>query len=263
MKKFKYFLSFLLLILLIFTSVSEVFAMSTGFSVTDSFSDEEKEHIIKTSKVRLLKEEPVNEAILCFDVNKDGLIAIGTKNISDIYYVCIYNSDGIFQYGYSFVDSGSFGIEFDNENIIIYFVRSNIVISVDPSGEVLEIAKVDNTMENTSYRHILRNTERQINDIKYKIKNDMGIFNLFVGQSSYSQLVKIDGFENQTILYDVNSKAFAKTLMIFIFALLFIATAVIVPTKLTIKSMRQYKQEQQRSMTETQRNNSYIPLEDD
>ena len=56
MKKFKYFLSFLLLMLLIFTSVSEVFAMNTGFSVTDSFSDEEKKHIIKTSNIKLLKE---------------------------------------------------------------------------------------------------------------------------------------------------------------------------------------------------------------
>ncbi len=251
MKKFKYFLS-LLLLLLIFTNVSEAFAMNTGFSVTDSFSDEEKKHIIKTSNVKLLKEEPVKESIQCFDVNKDDLIAIGTKNISNIYYIGIYNSNGIFQYGYSFIDSGSFGIEFDNENIIIYFVRSDIVMSVNPNGDVLEIAKVDNTMENNTYaNYLLSPRERVSGNNKYIPKNDMGIFNLFVGQLSYSQLVKTDELNNQTILYDVNNKSFAKTLMFFIVVLLIFATAVIVLTKLTIKSVKQYNQEQQRIIKNT------------
>lgn len=242
MKNLKYFLSFLLLILLMFVNVFEVFAMNTGFTVVDSFTEEEKEHIISVTNLKLLKEEPVNEAIQCFDVNEDGLIAIGTIHM-DERYICVYSSDGIFQYGYRFDCEGAFGIEFKDENVNIYFVRSDIVKCVNPEGKIIEIAKIQDTIDNDRYsNYVFYPGIREAGDKKYIPKKDMGIFN-YIGVT-YSQLVVIDSMGNEKIIYDVNSKMFTRTLVTFITILLVLTITIVVLSKLFIKGIRQYKAEE-------------------
>lgn len=242
MKNLKYFLSFLLLILLMFVNVFEVFAMNTGFTVVDSFTEEEKEHIISVTNLKLLKDEPINEAIQCFDVNEDGLIAIGTIHM-DERYICVYSSDGIFQYGYRFDDPGSFTVEFKDENVNIYFSRSQIVVSVSPKGEIIEIAKVQDTIDNDDYRrYLIYPGIREARDKKYIPKKDMGIFN-YIGVT-YSQLVVIDSMGNEKIIYDVNSKMFTRTLVTFITILIALTIVIVALSKLFIKGIRQYKAEE-------------------
>lgn len=242
MKNLKYFLSFLLLILLMFVNLFEVFAMNTGFTVVDSFTEEEKEHIMSVNNLKLLKEEPVNEAIQCFDVNKDGLIAIGTENMNEK-YICIYSSDGIFQYGYRFDSEGSFTVEFKDENVNIYFSRSQIVKCVNPEGKIIEIAKVQDTIDNDDYRrYLIYPGIRESGDKKYIPKKDMGIFN-YIGVT-YSQLVVIDSMGNEKIIYDVNSKMFARRLVTFITVLIALTIVIVALSKLFIKGIRQYKAEE-------------------
>lgn len=242
MKNLKYFLSFLLLILLMFVNVFEVFAMNTGFTVVDSFTEEEKEHIISVTNLKLLKEEPINEAIRCFDVNENGLIAIGTMHM-DENYICVYSSDGIFQYGYRFDDPGSFSVEFKDENVNIYFARGHIVISVSPESKIIEIAKVQDTIENNRYSYkVMDARKRTLGDNQYILKNDTGIFNLLV--SSFSQLAVIDSMGNEKIIYDVNSKMFARRLVTFITILLVLTITIVTLSKLFIKGIRQYKAEE-------------------
>lgn len=198
-------------VLLLFTHVPKVSAMNTGFS-TEQKSEEKKETFISNIELSFVEEEPDKTSIVCFDVNSDGMIAIGQASFEQK-RVCVYSSEGDFQYGYTFHSSGDIGVEWDGNNLNIYFVRSSVIISVDPDGEILDVLDVPDSSENNSYKnHFIDSTERTIGDTTYTIRNDMGIFNWCA--SSYSQLVVTDAAGKETLLYDVNSAQLAKYLTV-------------------------------------------------
>ena len=216
------FVILLLLFLLINWGVG-VLAANTGFS-TEPLTEHDIDTFLKNINLSMLESEPTKEAIECFDVNEDGFIAIGCSTYKNK-TVCIYTSDGEFQYGYSFECSGSFGVELDKSVLNIYFVRSDVAISVNPDGEIEEILKIQNTSENNSYwQNVLYSTKRKIGDTEYIIKNDMGIFNVFA--SSHSQLISTNKNGESRIIYDVNSAQFSKTLVVFIGVLVFVCIVV-------------------------------------
>ena len=186
-------------------------AMNTGFS-TEQKSEEKKETFISNIELSFVEEEPDKTSIVCFDVNSDGMIAIGQASFEQK-RVCVYSSEGDFQYGYTFHSSGDIGVEWDGNNLNIYFVRSSVIISVDPDGEILDVLDVPDSSENNSYKnHFIDSTERTVGDTTYTIRNDMGIFNWCA--SSYSQLVVTDAAGKETLLYDVNSAQLAKYLTV-------------------------------------------------
>ena len=209
MKLFRY---VFLIIVILFTVKDniEVSAMNTGLS-TLKIDDTVKQEFINNINLSLI-EEPIINSIQCFDVNDSKMIAIGHRT-SNKKYICIYSNNGEFKYGFSFNCSGSFYVEWDKMNINIYFIRSDIIISVNSDGEVLDVLKVDRTIENTSYRnHFLDSTERTIGTTQYLIRNDMGVLNLLA--SSYSQLITRNSTGEESVLYDVNPEQYAKTLIL-------------------------------------------------
>lgn len=133
--------------------------MNTGFS-TEEMPTGDVDTFISNVDISLLIEEPMRGPIQCFDVNQNGLIAVG-REMKNGKMLCVYSSDGIFQYGYTFNCVGSFGVEWDGDNINIYFVRGDVIMSINRDGEILETAEVQNTIENNTYRnHMLFSTKR-------------------------------------------------------------------------------------------------------
>lgn len=201
-----------------------VSALNTGFS-TEQFPEEKISKFISNVNISLLTEEPVRTAIKCFDVNDYEMIAID-QQVFDEKTVCVYSKDGVFQYGYTFNCDGNIGLEWDGNNINIYFVRGSVIASVNPNGEILEVLSVQNTIENNSYvNHFFHSTERNVGDTEYAVRNNMGILNIFA--ASYSQLTVTNSDGKETVLYDVNSEQFVKILTLFI---LTVVTVVIVLT---------------------------------
>ena len=130
------------------------------------------------------------------------MIAIGQKGPQGK-EVCIYTPQGEFVYGYAFNCTQSFGVEWDEQHINIYFVRSDVIISLDSDGNILDIKRVQDTTDNNTYRNsLLYSTSRSSGDTTYIIKNDMGFFNWFA--SSYSQIITIDATGTECIIYDIN-----------------------------------------------------------
>ncbi|MBE6686110.1 MAG: hypothetical protein E7591_02650 [Ruminococcaceae bacterium] len=214
----------LTLLLLVFGGV-EVLAMNTGFS-TESLPEDDMNTLLKNVNISMLTDEPPKKTIECFAVNEDGVIAIGC-NSSENKVVCIYTSDGVFQYGYSFKCSGNFGIEFDKSVLNIYLVRSDIAIAVNSVGEVESILKIQNTSENNSYwNDCVFSTRRKIGDTEYFLKNDMGILNVFA--SSYSQLIITNKYGEESIIYDVNSAQFSNMVVVVGGVIVFICLVVAV-----------------------------------
>ena len=212
-------LTVFILFIFLWNGTSTVFAMNTGFSTEDMESGDQQ-IFLSNVKLSLITEEPEKQAITCFDVNDDGLVVVGSED-STKKIVLVYDSDGTFQYGYAFNCSGSFGLEWDNNNIIIYFVRSSVAATFDARGTYLELKKIQDTTNNNYYwNHFVNATKRTINGEQYIMRNNMGLLNLFA--SSYSQLIKIDADENIINIYDVSSEYNIKFIVVFVAVILFL-----------------------------------------
>lgn len=192
------------------------FAIDTGFS-TEELTTHDIEEFCTNVELSLLLEEPEKKAIDCFDVNEKEMIAIGSDN-SERDTIYIYSKCGEFQYGYTFSSSGKFGIEWDNDNLLIYFVRSDIVISVNSMGEIEDVLKIQDTLENNSYwNNSVFGSKKSVGSTEYKIQNDIGLLNAF--SDSYSQLVATDDAGNVTVVYDV-SKSYISSILLSIAAVI-------------------------------------------
>lgn len=217
--------SFLLSIFMfiLFTNVVEANTVNTGFK-TDQLPNEEKNMFIANINVLSIDEDPVKKPITCIDVNSNRLIAIG-QNTSDRKIICIYSNEGVFQYGYTFNCNGDFGVEWDEENLNIYFVRSSVIVSVTPRGEVLDVFEVPNTIENNSYvNHYIRSTRKTIGDTEYVVGNNLGILNLFA--PSYSQIVAKDSAGAESVIYDVGSMQLSNMIVTIGIICMFVSVAI-------------------------------------
>ena len=105
----------LLSLLLLVVGVVEASAVNTGFH-TELLPEDDINTLLKNVNITMLTDEPPKKPIECFDVNENALIAIGCSS-SENKTVCIYSNEGVFQYGFSFKCSGTFGIEFDKSTI--------------------------------------------------------------------------------------------------------------------------------------------------
>ena len=223
MKIKKIFVTLFLVLALIRIENMGVLAMATGFS-TENMESERQQRFLSNIGLYVTEIPPEKNMIECFDVNEDGMIALGSQN-SNEKTVSIYKRDGTFQYAYHFTCNGSFGIEWDDSNVIIYFVRSDVAASFDRHGANIEICEIPNTIENNSYwNHSVFSTQRTVGDKQYEMKANRGILGFFA--TSYSRIIENDGNGNTTVLYDVSSEATVRIAVILIGVVLFATFAV-------------------------------------
>lgn len=230
-----FFIMCIILITLLFCGSKNAMSMNTGFS-TDSMTLESQKNFLSNIQLLLITEEPKKNSIQCFDVNYNEMIAIGSENSTEK-TISVYNSSGNFQYGYQFTCDGKFAVEWDNDNLIIYFVRSDIAALFDPNGNNLELRKIQDTIENNNYwNHSVNSTQRTVNGNQYCLKNNIGIFNVFA--SSYSQLIKTNINGNTMIFYDFSREYIVKFIIGFISLTLFI---ILVVTVIILQFIKQNK----------------------
>lgn len=217
-------LIFVVLVTAFPSNMIKISAISTGFE-TSQIPTDTKDSFIYNINLQLITEEPTKRTLGCFDVNENGDVAVGhSTGSSKKQTVCIYSSDGFFKYGYTFNCTGDFGIEWAGENINIYFVRSDMIVSVALDGKILNVCEVEDTIANNSYRnHRIYATEKKIQNTTYSLKNNIGLLDWFA--TSYSQIVAIDTSGNQNIIYDVSSTQITRTTALFIVILCALITA--------------------------------------
>ena len=222
--------------LLIYGSIS-VSATDTVF-VTETMSDNEISHFLSYTDIRVLNFEPDKDSIECFDVNKNNMVALGFSD-SEEKTICVYTSEGIFVYGYKFNCMGSFYLDWDENNIIVYSVRGDIAFVVSEDGDIEDIFEIKNTQENHyHWRNYSTSTKCTVGNNEYSLRNNMGIFNFFA--SSYSQLVLTYSDGSTRIIYDVNQNQILTYIVrILLVVLLYIFTILFVIKKRKGKQINQ------------------------
>lgn len=213
------------------------FAAPTPF-IVDPLTEEEQATIIKNVPVKKIEKIDWNNPIQSFDVNEDEMILL-LFNRSNEYAVCIYNSDFEFQYGFSFNAEGTVVCEWSGNDIMVFFVRGDIYARLNTNGQWVDLYRVSQSTENNSLMYSLFDKEEvTVNNVKYKIQNDMGILNWFQVNHNHSQLIKIDENSNETILYDINSLQTTRTILVLVFTIGFVSTALIVLLKPIIQEKK-------------------------
>ncbi|MBR7077569.1 MAG: hypothetical protein IKI41_02360 [Clostridia bacterium] len=199
---------YLLLPLFVFLLVSAcigtaVLARPAGFS-TGELPEESKKNIAGNISLRVLAEEPRQiMGIRSFDVDGEGNVVIGTKMLTRA-NICVYDAGGNFKYGFTYREEGSFGVAFNGGCIDIYSVRSDLAITVDPDGNIVDILRIQETPANREYwDENVWADKRTAGDTEYTAKNEKGLFNIF--SSSYSKLVSRNPEGVETVLYDANT----------------------------------------------------------
>ena len=171
-------------------------------------------------------DDGVARSIQCFDVNSKGYSAIGFCGPSiQTKYVGVYDKAGNFLYGYSFQCSGSYLIEWINEDqLAIYWLRGSVRATFDQNCKCQEYFpyKVDTAMN----RHLntLRKTARLINEDSYVIDKGNGILSQFA--TGYSRLVRVSANGVEFIVYRASSSSDISGLFV-IMLICFITFAVI------------------------------------
>ena len=215
----------IIIIILISTNIARInaSAMKTGFD-TDALKQDEKKQVISNINLTMFEHEPQKKTIECFDVNKNGEIALGFGKSSNK-IICIYSNDGEFQRGYSFVCDGKFGVEWNNDGLMLYLVRSDIKIMINQLGEIEDVVGIQNTIDNNSYwNKVVFATSRKNGDDMYVMENNGGILNVFA--SSSSQLVVENSNGEKQVLYDAGSVHISNSIICFIGVLMFLAIVV-------------------------------------
>ncbi|MBQ7356544.1 MAG: hypothetical protein IJW66_03985 [Clostridia bacterium] len=101
---------------------------------------------------------------------------------------------------------GTFRLEWDNKNLNIYLVRGGIIVSVTPSGEVVDVLEIQDTKSNNEYSNeLFYSTKRKIGNTEYSIESDIGAFLDFF-TPLYSRIVITNENGEKSIIYDVNDE---------------------------------------------------------
>ena len=207
-------------LLIMMLSSSLYVCASDGEFATESLSTDTENLFLNNIELMIIDHEPEKRSIECFSVNNDQNIAIGFSNF-DNKTICVYNRYGEFQYGYKFKTSGKFAVEWDESNIGICFARSDVRLEVTPEGDFVEIAEIRDTIENnTHWNNILYSTKQTLDDTEFVIKNRIRVFDVF--SSSYSHLIAIDEYGNETTIYVADSTQTVANIAIILMVVVFV-----------------------------------------
>ena len=200
MKHLRLICSVFIVPVLLFSICVSVFATDVGLT-TEPVLENEAKDFLNNVGIELLAEEPQKRPVECFNVSNNGLVAIGSYHLSNK-VIAVYNESGQFQYGYRFNCWGSFGIDWNVENIVICFVRSDMAVEVDANGAVLSVSEISNTTENNTYwNSFIDASKKTVKDKEYISKNKD-----FTPLSTNSTLVvSRNAAGEETVIYDATT----------------------------------------------------------
>ena len=197
----KHLISTILIILLFLQFRTTVFASEAEQNL---FSNP----IVGEDAIAILEEEALDvtdpgkmqDSIRCFAVSEDGKVAIGTQNASNA-RVLILDTDGTILSAYAFDCDSEFGVLFLNNDLSIYYNRSQRIILYDAEGNAKAAYAIPSSGECTELAtQIMEATQIERNGIMYKLERDIKF-----DDREYCRLIKYVDNQQRTVLYDVTN----------------------------------------------------------
>ena len=164
-------------------------------------SEDQADAVTSRLKLTVTEKEPAKEGILCFDVDEDERIALGTKSHGRN-WISIYDSNMVFQYAISFRSEGSFLVFLEKDHIWLFLIRGNLCIEIDHTGQPVGVWQLEDYA--SSIAPLMEKGQvysREVNGTVYKLRNELSILNL---TGKYSLLVMSSAEGGERILYDVS-----------------------------------------------------------
>ena len=191
-----------------------VLAMPVAAITVDpqDITGERRAEILENLDVKLLGQEIIERSICCFDVNEEGLIAVGLDESRSRRRVQVYDAAGYYLYGYEFSCSGSFWVEFEGDNLTIYFVRGQLLATFTPEGQCVSVKTYRGSAGDALYV-----TQKVCGSKTYRMERDIGFHYVF------SRLTVTDADGAKITLYDETAIHNIRTLCVYASVVGFIA----------------------------------------
>lgn len=175
---------------------------ASAFSYSD-LSESEMHTVQENLQITVMESFPPTgaEPFSCFDVSPSGKIALKTGG-GETKEILVLNENGDFLYGFAVQTAGEVAVGWENDDVVIYFVRSDLAVAVNEQGDILSIQKIENTIENNTYwNQAVYAKKRVCGESTYVMGDSHPLLNIF---SEASILQKIDANGNKTVLYDAS-----------------------------------------------------------
>lgn len=213
----KFFMLFVLMVMVLNYSMF-TFASDTTLH-KENLGEEKFNDFIDGLHFFVVDSEPVS-ILTCIDISDDNIIALASGNGSES-LISFYDSVGAFKYSLSFYSAGNFGLEWEKDNIKIFFERGDYEVTINKAGEVLDIAVIDNVDDmRFIVDELYFSTKSVVNNTVYELKKNPMFLNKL--SSGYSQLLITDVSGNTSVVCDVGEfQAFETLCIIIVFVLLF------------------------------------------
>lgn len=206
------------------------FAMETGF-ITQAIDSQRQEDIIESRDLKVINHVSDNSQFVCFSVNPQGSIAIGLENGSDRKEIAVYNLEGAFQYGFSFVIYGTYALEWDGDRVILANCRVDSAEMYDRNGLCLEAGEIVLNADNNLYwKELFERTEMRCGGYAVKFDEKSQIM------GHYTRLIAVSEDGTEKVIFDAGKFPIIRnTIFVLIFILVGITIAIV--------SVRHYKKQ--------------------
>lgn len=209
MKKKLYLLLGVFILFVITTSIVTISAAEIQLDF-DELEQHELDRIIEEYQFELSNTPVSSIDFCCFDVNSNGKYAIGFSvtegrwlGMYTVGKISVYSSDNKFEYCLTFKTPGAFDIILDENVLVIYSVRDELMLWVD-DGELIDAKAVLKTEKNRKYLNsVLEFKNKTVNNTIYSAKTGKDFIdkNESVLSGEYSVLVKKTS-DTEEILYE-------------------------------------------------------------
>ncbi len=218
----------IILINIIILSVlcQNIYALENFGFETKPLTPEQEKESWESREFTFITEEPGKKAIECFDVNEEGLIAVGyCLPIQPRGRVCVYKGEE-FLYGYEFNRYGTFAVEWSGDNIVVCMVRSDRAFELNEHGLISVSDIVNDTPQaNSHWNYILHSRTRTVDDVEYVKKNDLFITTIF-GVTHAKIIKQLPNGENVTV-YDASSSYYTSLIVTILIFAIFMAIFIV------------------------------------
>ncbi len=230
MKKVFLFIVFLLFIYIVIAPVAAASNYKDDFDYI-LLDEERQEEIWKQFNLQKIEIDELYgqqaQPIVCFDVSSQGKVLLALKNST----ILVFDDTNEVVCAYSFFNNGSFYAIFQEENICVFDVRSEMVIQFTLNGKFIQAQKApmnsvnNNNNWNQFSDKFQQKKEISIDNKTYKLLNDNPLFDLL--STDFSKCVVVNG-EITQVLYDVSSVRAVKTTLCCFLLIGFVLTCLII-----------------------------------